>query len=341
MDATLLVLLGSLLQGSSEAPRPPGQPAQGPGGSEYAHASVKKTLVGEGARVTWIFEPADPAPERAPLVVFLHGFAATNPRIYGGWIDHLVRQGRIVLYPRYQKGLLPRPETFTQTTLDALKEALSELAQGQHARIDSERVAVVGHSVGGLLAANVAALSQAAGLPVPRAIFAVEPGDADIGFGGVELADLSGIPSGSLLLALVGDADSISGEEPARAIYRGASNVPSEDKDLVMLVSDAHGTPPLNADHLVPVATDDRYHEEADYTVRPAQAEMDALDFYGTWKLFDALCDAAFDGENRAFALGNTPEQRFMGLWSDGVPVQELVVRDPSPADASEPVRSK
>jgi hypothetical protein len=26
--------------------------------------------------------------------------------------------------------------------------------------------------------------------------------------------------------------------------------------------------------------------------------------------------------------LGNTPQQRFMGVWSDGVPVKELKVTD-------------
>ena len=55
---------------------------------------------------------------------------------------------------------------------------------------------------------------------------------------------------------------------------------------------------------------------------------INALDFYGTWKLFDGLCDAAFYGKNREYALGNTPQQRFMGVWSDGVPVKELKVTD-------------
>jgi hypothetical protein len=55
---------------------------------------------------------------------------------------------------------------------------------------------------------------------------------------------------------------------------------------------------------------------------------INALDYYGTWKLFDALCDAAFTGKNREYALGNTPQQRFMGLWSDGTPVKELIVTD-------------
>ncbi len=53
---------------------------------------------------------------------------------------------------------------------------------------------------------------------------------------------------------------------------------------------------------------------------------IDALDYFGTWKLFDALTDAAFYGKNRNSALGNTPEQRFMGKWSDGTPVNELRV---------------
>jgi hypothetical protein len=36
----------------------------------------------------------------------------------------------------------------------------------------------------------------------------------------------------------------------------------------------------------------------------------------------------AFAGEWCEYALGNTPEQRFMGVWSDGVPVMEAVVTD-------------
>jgi hypothetical protein len=62
--------------------------------------------------------------------------------------------------------------------------------------------------------------------------------------------------------------------------------------------------------------------------VRPETMMVNALDYYGTWKLFDALTDAAFTGKNRDYALGNTPQQRFMGVWSDGVPVKELKVTD-------------
>lgn len=55
---------------------------------------------------------------------------------------------------------------------------------------------------------------------------------------------------------------------------------------------------------------------------------VDAMDYYSTWKLFDALTDYAFNGINGEYCLGNTPEQRFMGLWSDGTHVKELIVTD-------------
>ena len=36
----------------------------------------------------------------------------------------------------------------------------------------------------------------------------------------------------------------------------------------------------------------------------------------------------SFANEDCEFALGNTPEQRFMGTWSDGVPVAEPIITD-------------
>ena len=74
----------------------------------------------------------------------------------------------------------------------------------------------------------------------------------------------------------------------------------------------------MTADHFAPLAP-----EDPDSSLI---GEIDALDYYGFWKLFDGLTDAAFYGKNREYALGNTPEQRFMGLWSDKTPVKELEV---------------
>ena len=75
--------------------------------------------------------------------------------------------------------------------------------------------------------------------------------------------------------------------------------------------TDRHGQPPLSADHFAPVALAGFAH---------------ALHWYGFWKWFDGLTDAAFYNKNRNYALGNTAEVRFMGRWSDGQPVTEAKV---------------
>jgi hypothetical protein len=48
----------------------------------------------------------------------------------------------------------------------------------------------------------------------------------------------------------------------------------------------------------------------------------------GHGNFFDGLYNAAFNDRNRDYALGNTSQQRFMGVWSDGTKVKELNVTD-------------
>jgi hypothetical protein len=89
----------------------------------------------------------------------------------------------------------------------------------------------------------------------------------------------------------------------------------------------------LLADHLAPNAVSEDYDSQ-ETGRRRARLEakledsVNALDYYGFWKLLDGLTDAAFYGKNHDYALGNTRNQRYMGTWSDGTPVKELVVTD-------------
>src|SRR5262245_51466330 len=105
-------------------PSPPPQAASGPGGAVLKHASVTRTRHGSGNSEYWLYEPAAPAPASAPLVVFLHGWSGTNPAIYGAWIDHLVRRGSVVVFPRYQADLRTPPRDFAPNAIGAIKDAL-------------------------------------------------------------------------------------------------------------------------------------------------------------------------------------------------------------------------
>lgn len=351
----LIIILSSLPVFSFQTPTPPSQPQTGPGGSKYAHAAVTKNRYGKGGQEYWIFEPDSPKPRIAPVIVFLHGWGGMNPMYYGAWLDHLVKRGNIVIYPRYQGSLLTSIGDFTPNTLHAVKDAIKRLeTEKDHVKADFTKFATVGHSLGGILAASVAALASEEKLPRVSAVMAVEPGITESPIN-IPLADLKKIPPQTLLLAVAGDQDTLVRDADAKRIYYESTRISADNKDFITLVSDSYGRPALQASHRAPTAHDKSYDNGEGVGGGPAESGrgdggvptrpidgpqvprdrrrldtmlVNALDFYGTWKLFDALCDAAFYGKNREYALGNTPQQRFMGRWSDGTPVKELKVTD-------------
>jgi acetyl esterase/lipase len=124
----LLVLTLTLQSISSpQVPTPPPQPDTGPGGKQATHSAVIKNRYREGAKEYWIYEPDKPKPNVAPVVIFVHGWGGTNPLYYGAWIDHIVKRGNIVVFPRYQSSILTRREDFIPNTLDSVKDAFTRL----------------------------------------------------------------------------------------------------------------------------------------------------------------------------------------------------------------------
>jgi pimeloyl-ACP methyl ester carboxylesterase len=336
-----LVILGSLLVATlgggrmlvstrfaagATAASPPGQPVNGPGGAAVTYPAVIATRHGDAPTGYWLFEPAtaagSPTSDPQPLVVFLHGFGALNPRAYRAWIDHIVERGAVVVYPDYQTPSVrdARPVTYLDNVVTAVQGALTQLALPGHTPIDLTRVAVVGHSEGGFLAANYAALADAKGAPVPGALMSVEPGGCR-GCGkapqriGPPLADLGQISAGTLALVLVGQDDDLAAQDAAVPIWHGMTSVPLDHRDYVLVQSDDHGSPPLVANHFFPVTG-------------AVAGAVDALDWYGTWRLFDALTDCAFAHTDCDQALGGGVRQRAMGTWSDGTPVAPLIITD-------------
>lgn len=342
----------------SPLPTPPEQPASGPGGRSYAHSEVRVTTIGTGARQVHLFEPAAPAPPTAPVVVFGHGWSAVDPVHYGNWILHIVRRGNTVVFPRYQADARTPVAQFADHAFAGTVQALETLRTPGHVAPDPRGIALVGHSMGGLVVTNLAVRAARGELPPPLALMAVTPGktwpeSSRIAF---PLDDVSRLPPGLLLLTVVGDDDDFVREVDARKIFRGATNVAAANKNYVRVFSDDHGSPALVADHRFPSAPQRIAMPGAD----PANAQdalarltqglrdpgrtarrspeaaasrgelvTNALDYYGTWKLFDGLVDAVFRGVHREYALGGTYEQRHMGHWSDRVPVRQLIVQAP------------
>jgi len=260
-----------------------------------------------------------------PVVLFLHGFTAVDPEPYRAWIDHIVRRGAIVVYPDYQT---PEPlgtpwNEMLPNAVDGLRRAVAELEGGAYPPVDRSRMTVVGHSLGGVLAMGVAAVAAEERLPRPVALMPLQPGDC-LGCSsrlpnlGVPLPDLEAVPAEAKMVMVVGEDDDVVGDAAAVSLWNGVRSTPAANRDYVVLRSDAHGMPPLEADHLLAQTGGFR-------------GRLDALDWYGTWKLFDLLHGCAHFGERCDDALGGTPAQRFMGFWSDGVPIVEPVITDAPP----------
>ena len=294
-----------------EPPTPPQQPPTGPGGSNYSHSGVRQSRYGFGARGFWIFEPTDPTPPSAPLIVFNHGWSAFFPIAYKAWIEHLVKRGNIVIYPRYQLGFIIGTRYATQHAIQAVKKAITILQNGDHVQPDLDKFAIVGHSLGGGITAEMAVLAEEKGLPRPKAVMPVQPFIRN----DTMMKNFHDIPATTLLLVVVGENDTIAGNFSGKLIFSTSDQIPFDQKDFIIQRTDRHGSPALVADHFAPVCI-------------PNSSWVDAVDYYSTWKLFDALTDYAFYGTNHEFCLSNTPEQRFMGNWSDGTPVKELTVTD-------------
>jgi acetyl esterase/lipase len=227
----LVVLISALSGGSAARPRPV-KPA-----GRFVPAGSERVDVGRGVRGAAIFRPGR-AERAGPVVVFLHGWRAVNPSLYGLWIAHLVGEGTTVIYPAYQR----RP--FTDIT-----RPLSNVFAGLRAAfadvdVAPGRLVVAGHSAGGVLAADYAVLAHSAGLPRPAAVFAVYPGRPATAEG-VRLAivDARRITAGTRVLALAGADDRLVGDRVARQIVRTATRAHATFRLVRDRAADDHAAP--------------------------------------------------------------------------------------------------
>ena len=345
---------------------PPMQPDDGPGGIGDKGATIVKRGLGTASASTFAFYKAGAAPaEGRPVAVLLHAWGASNPQAYGAWIDHLVRNGWLVLFPRFQEVNRTRPADATAKAVRLLKAAFAELATDADAKPNAARVALIGHLAGVPLAANVAASAKAENLPAPKLIYAIMPGGIarDAKSRGIPLAELNTIPSGTLIVTVIGDKEARAADIAARRILRDAGEVGLDRKLIVRALSDDHGFPAMTATLASPAGLDAAYDGgaikmlpepkdqkpppfkwSADMTLSGEQSQLvaqinnaraDALDYLAYWKTFDMAATAAFAGRD-AGSLKNDANFSDMKRWADGWPVKRLAVETPRAAQPIE-----
>jgi len=304
----------------------PKQPEHGPGSATYLHDEVVQYDFAQNPDGFWMYEPASPRPDSANVIVFNHGYGGYNPMIYGKWIKHLVRKGNIVIFPRYQKNQYsPKPKHFSKNVSQAIRDALAKMSGKNFIKPITRNFAMVGHSYGGVISADLAVNFEAHQIPKPVTIFLCSPGTGP--FKGGILDTYEAMPADLKVVIMVSENDKIVGDKFGKKVFETATNV--VQRNYIRQLRDNSTNPPHKAGHNESYALDmDFDNGKRNGTSRRAlrRGTINNIDYYGYWKIFDALLDCTRSNENCEFALGNTPEQRFLGINSDDKPLLELEV---------------
>ena len=312
------------------------QPAIGPGSATYQHDSVLFHNYAETEEGFWLFEPAKPTPKTTNLIVFIHGYGGFNPMIYGQWIKHLVRQGNTVIYPRYQKNVFsPKPQKFSPNVITGILTALKTIETGdKHIPTNKDEICIVGHSYGGIVGAEITANWKKYKIPKPKGIFLCAPGTGPFKAG--RLDSYAGLPTDLKLLVMVNENDYIVGDEMGVKIFETATNTPY--RNLIRQQTDSENG--ISAGHNESYCVDEAFDSgHLNYTAKKALriTKTNAVDYYGYWKLFDALIDCSRNGQHCEYAFGNTTQQRSLGVVEGGsLKKLEVITAKPSQFSAKE-----
>jgi pimeloyl-ACP methyl ester carboxylesterase len=331
-----LAVLGAARPAAAQAPTPPSMPAEGPGGYAYPHAGVlvNGPYWAEGYSPNnnyryFILEPTAPKPEAAPVVLFLHGYFARNLKTYDFWMRHMAQKGYVVVWVQYDVGTT-LPTAYLSHVMVTWQDALKRLENApfeNHVRPERDpsgepKTALVGHSVGALLAMGVAATANDEDsflylLPRPHALVLIEPGGWHI----LPTPAMHKIRPETRMLCLVADEDETVCKETGVNIWNRTSQIPEANKDFLLLLSDDHGQPEQTANHNFPNTTG---FDDTD--------AIDGRDFYVTYRLSVAALNCVFRDMDCPHAFGKgSEEQLYMGEWSDGTERIPLVwVEDPA-----------
>ncbi len=276
----------------------PPQPSTGPGSAEhYIATSVEVFEQGEqtptdSTKVTWFVPDVLAGGTSAPVVVYLHGFSAGLPGLYRGHIDHLARQGNIVVFPTFNTSSLVNDLDQNVmvdrivANVDAALDQLGPLA-------DTDRLYVYGHSAG----AAFGSVWEANGGIAPKGLVLAHPSidlsaiPVPVQVTPVDFATEAPATTGPVVL-LTGDDDVIAA--PAEAVELHGYLTGAVSRVVWEARSDDTMYPPVAATHTAPLAL---------------TGVADTLDWRFVWSALDQMM------------AGHTRPRFDLGEWSDGTPV--------------------
>lgn len=229
-----------------------------------------------------IYYPSDIL-TKVPTIFYSHAFGGNNSANISGMLQFVAKKGYAIVYVPYQTVGVTVSERY-----DNLLSGFRKAARDYPSIIDTTMVGFLGHSFGGGASFGNAykCFTENNWGQNGRFIYAL----AQWYTFNISQAELNAFPSNTKLLTEVFDDDEINDHRMAIDIFMN-NNIPSTEKDFILLKSD----------------TINGYTYFADHNVPNNASAFDALDYFAYYRLLDALCDYTFYGNlgGKDVALGN------------------------------------
>jgi len=319
------------------------------------HQAVNVLSIGSGADRSFVFIPDQPFLQKRPLIIFLHGWMGTNPKNYGAIIDHLVRQGSVVIYPVYQTDGKTIPQGITDTALKSLTHTLGRIDLEFPGLIDRENTLYYGFSMGATMAINLAMDAKRGTLPLPKALLLSAPGDAHhVAHGplaeSILKQSIHQLPIELPIVLMSGKEDTTIGVPTA---YQYWNQICSQERLKTLILWPAGKTEgqAIGAGHGAPGAPDERYDfpdTHADVTLSiprteqfPVSKSINNLDFYGQWKILNGWIDHLLKGQKVEWMFSRNAVTQDLGRFENNQPYPLAEIETQCPATWVAPEKKK
>ena len=258
----------------------------------------------------YVFRP-DGVTGKVPVIFFAPGYSNNDPEKYRGLIDHIVSRGYAVVFTPFQ--LVTGDLTLNEKRYDTIWAGMKEAVERYGDSFDLERVGYVGHSYGGgaIFAMALRGYEREKWGRKALMLFSMAPWY----YFQLQIKDFVNFPAHAKMVIQIYEDDKVNDHRMGKDLF-DRINLPSSEKDFMLVRSDRYGGARIDAGHGAPGSSAE---------------EEDAIDFYAIYRTFDGLAGYAFEGDEVAkrVALGNgQAEQRFMGWWTSGQPIREMVAGD-------------
>lgn len=286
-----------------------------------SHAQITIEELGNGGKRFWVIYDQNTPIHSPNLVVFLHGYGASNPASYGGWIRDLVSAGNVVVFPKFQVGLFYPAERKFQRRADwAIHRAVKYLQDQKKLQI--KQLSFVSHSIGGMIAANLSDLYGQSGEFKVGALILVQPGFKYMKQGEQETYDQ--IDPATEILLITGKMDVSSGDKFAKHLYASTPQVPDSKKHYFRLHPTSHEDELIRPTHKDPVCPDrllDTGNKNLVICGSFWLCDTDAADEHVYWKLSRRLIECVNENKGDCNVFETQKQTEQLVLLDGGIPV--------------------